>query len=117
MFGKTIVAVDESSGGRDAIALAKQLVAPDAELTLAHVVSTSTWEPLASRAAYAAGERTKPGEQDRAEELLRTACDQAGVASHWSVSLRVLWSPRVGRVGEADQNHQAFRHQRHHAGG
>ena len=97
MFGKTIVCVDEPSGGRDAIALAKQLVAPDGKLMLAHVVSTSTWEPLASRAAYAAGERRKPAEQDRAEGLLRTARDQAGLASHRSISLRVVWSPWVGR--------------------
>jgi hypothetical protein len=90
MFGKTIVGVDEPSGGRDAIALAKQLVAPDGKLMLAHVVSTSTWEPLASRAAHAAGERTKATEQDRAEELLRTARDQAGLAFHRSISLRVV---------------------------
>jgi nucleotide-binding universal stress UspA family protein len=97
MFDTTIVGVDESSGGRDAIALAKQLVAPDAKLTLAHVVSTSTWEPLASRAGDAAAVRTKTAEQDRAEELLRTARDQAGIASRRSISLRVLWSPWVGR--------------------
>ena len=98
MFGKAIVGVDESSGGRDAIALAQQLVAPDGQLTLAHVVSTSTWEPLASRAASAARERTKPAEQDRAEEMLRTARDQAGSASGRSaISTKVVWSPRVGR--------------------
>jgi nucleotide-binding universal stress UspA family protein len=97
MFGKAVVGVDESSAGRDAIALAKQLVAPDGKLTLAHVVSTSTWEPLASRAASAARERTKPGEQDRAEEMLRIARDQADIASRWSISLRVVWSPWVGR--------------------
>ena len=38
MFGRTIVGVDGSSGGRDAIALARQLVGPDGKLTLAHVV-------------------------------------------------------------------------------
>jgi len=97
MFGKTIVCVDEPSGRRDAIALAKQLVAPDGKLMLAHVVSTSTWEPLASRAPYAAGERMKPADHDRAVELLRTARDQAGLASHRSISLRVVWSPWVGR--------------------
>lgn len=96
MFGKAIVGVEESSGGRDAIALAKRLVAPDGKLMLAHVVSTSTWEPLASRAADAAGERAKPGERDRAEEILRTARDQA-IASRRSISLKVLWSPWVGR--------------------
>ena len=39
MFGRTIVGVDGSSGGRDAIALARQLVGPDGKLTLAHVVA------------------------------------------------------------------------------
>ena len=98
MFGKTVVAVDEPSGGRDAMALAKQLVAPDGKLTLAHVVSTSTWEPLASRVAYEAGDRARPGEQDRAEELLRTARDQAGIACGRSaISTKVVWSPSVGR--------------------
>ena len=95
MFGRTIVGVDGSSGGRDAIALARQLVGPDGKLTLAHVVA---WGPFVSRAAYAAGERTKPAEQDRAEELLRTARDQAGVASHRSaISTKVMWSPSVER--------------------
>ncbi|HTP21310.1 MAG TPA: universal stress protein [Solirubrobacteraceae bacterium] len=98
MFGKTIVCVDESSGGRDAIALAKQLVPPDGELTLAHVVCISAWEPMALRAAYATGERTKRGERERAEGLLRVARDQAGLASgRSSISTRVVWSPSVGR--------------------
>ena len=98
MFGKTIVGVDESSGGRDAIALAQQLVAPDGKLTLAHVVSISAWEPLASRAAYVARERMKTGEEDRAGELLRTARDQLGTASQRSAtSTRIVWSPSVGR--------------------
>lgn len=30
--------------------------------------------------------------------MLRTARDQAGIASRWSISLRVLWSPWVGRA-------------------
>lgn len=98
MFGKTVVGVDEASGGRDALALAQQLVAPDGKLTLAHVVSISVWEPLASRAAYMARDRAKPGEEDRAEGLLRNASDQAGIASRrLAISTRVLWSPSVGR--------------------
>ena len=35
MFGHTIVAVDESGGGRDAIALAQRLIVWDGKLTLA----------------------------------------------------------------------------------
>lgn len=98
MFDTTIVGVDESSGGRDAIALAQQLVAPEGKLTLAHVVSISAWEPLASRAAYVARERMETGEEDRAEELLRDARDQAGIASGRSpFSTRVVWASSVGR--------------------
>ena len=98
MFGKTIVGVDESSGGRDAIALAQRLVAPEGKLTLAHVLSLSVWEPVALRAANAAGERTRPGEKDVAEELLDTARDQAGSAPGGSaISTRVVWSSSVGR--------------------
>jgi nucleotide-binding universal stress UspA family protein len=40
VFRKVIVGVDGQSGGRDAIALAEQLVAPDGELTLAKVYSS-----------------------------------------------------------------------------
>ena len=37
MFTNVVVGVDEREGGRDAIALAKTLLAADGELTLAHV--------------------------------------------------------------------------------
>lgn len=37
MFRNVLVGVDGRSGGRDAIALAKQLAAPDAVITLAHI--------------------------------------------------------------------------------
>ena len=36
MFKRIVVGVDEHEGGRDAIALAKNLLASDGELTLAH---------------------------------------------------------------------------------
>ena len=98
MFGKAIVGVDESNEGRDAIALAKQLVARGGKLTLAHVVTTSAWEPLAYRAANAAGAGAKSGEREHAEELLRTAHAQAGNAfGRSAISTKVVWSPSVGR--------------------
>lgn len=37
MFSNVLVGIDGRQGGRDAIALAKQLAAPDARITLAHV--------------------------------------------------------------------------------
>jgi nucleotide-binding universal stress UspA family protein len=98
MFGDIIVGVDESLGGRDAITLARRLLAPDGKLTLTHVITTSAWEPLASRAASTAGKRTKPSEREHAEELLRKARDQAGIASRRSeISIKAVCSPSVGR--------------------
>ena len=38
MFEQIVVGVDGREGGRDAVALAKLLVAADGELTLVHVV-------------------------------------------------------------------------------
>jgi nucleotide-binding universal stress UspA family protein len=97
MFGKTIVGVDDSSSGRDAIALAQRLAAPDGKLTLVHVVCISAWEPFAPLVGNAF-ERTEHGERERAEELLRTARDQAGIACGRSaISTKVVWSPSVGR--------------------
>jgi nucleotide-binding universal stress UspA family protein len=42
MFDKVIVGVDGQQGGSDAIALAEQLAAPGASLTLAHVYGGHT---------------------------------------------------------------------------
>jgi hypothetical protein len=46
MFGTVLVGVDGRDGGRDAIALAQELAAPDAVITLAHV-SVRTWRSAA----------------------------------------------------------------------
>lgn len=46
MFSNVLVGVDGRQGGRDAIALARRLAAPDAKLTLAHI-----WEPFLGRGA------------------------------------------------------------------
>ena len=37
MFRRVLVGVDGGPGGRDAIALARLLAAPDGEITLAHI--------------------------------------------------------------------------------
>ena len=43
MFNNVLIGVDGRQGGRDAIALAKQLAAPGADLTLAHVYDWPLW--------------------------------------------------------------------------
>jgi|ERR1019366_10823383 hypothetical protein len=48
MFANVVVGVDGRQGGRDAIALARQLAAPDAAITLAHVYGGGS---LASKTA------------------------------------------------------------------
>ena len=92
------MAVDESGRGRDAIALAKRLVGPDGKLTLAHVLTLPAWEPWASGAAYAAGEQAKSVGRERAQELLRSVSDEAGITLRsGEVSLERVWSSSVGR--------------------
>jgi len=75
--------------GRDAEALAQRLVAPDEELTLAHVVTTSACDPVAHTAQRGGWADAASG-QDRSEELLRTSGDQAGIASRRSASQSAL---------------------------
>ena len=90
--------VDESGRGRDAIALAKRLVGPDGKLTLAYVLTLPAWEPWASGAAYAAGEQAKSVGRERAQELLRSVRDEAGITLRsGEVSLERVWSSSVGR--------------------
>jgi nucleotide-binding universal stress UspA family protein len=63
MFSNVLIGVDGRQGGRDAIALARQLAAPDARITMAHVYS-SDWL-LGSRSGTGV-----PFERDEAERLL-----------------------------------------------
>lgn len=63
MFGNVLVGVDGRQGGRDAIALARQLAAPDARITLAHVYGGSTMGGRASPLAV-------PLEAEASEQLL-----------------------------------------------
>jgi nucleotide-binding universal stress UspA family protein len=82
MFEEIVVGVGDHEGGRDAIALAKNLLAPDGELTLAHV-----------RAHDGHGYRG-PSATDEASgwasaaELLEQVGDEAGVEARlrWQVS-------------------------------
>jgi len=82
MFKRIVVGVDEQEGGRDAIALAKHLLARDSELTLAHVLAHDGHGYRGPSAAYEASGWA------RAAELLEEVRDEAGVEAHlrWHVS-------------------------------
>jgi len=86
MFKQIVVGVDEHAGGRDAIALARELLAPDGELTLAHVYAGDPH-------AYRAGEAFEGSDRERASELLERAREETGVPAN----LRWRESPSVGR--------------------
>ncbi len=87
MFKNVIVGVDEQQGGRDAVALAKELVAKGGELALAYV---HFGDPTPTRGSSPAFEAT---ERQRALELLSKAREEAGVEAE----LLCTGSPSVGR--------------------
>jgi nucleotide-binding universal stress UspA family protein len=87
MFKQIVVGVDEHEGGRDAIALAKNLLARDGELTLAYVYPGDTYVYRGASAAYEAGER------ERARELLEKVRGETEVQAH----MRWREAPSVGR--------------------
>lgn len=73
MFTNVVVGVDEREGGRDAIALAKTLLAADGELTLAHVFVQNK---VGSRVWRDPGVDAR---RERARELLERAAGESGV--------------------------------------
>jgi nucleotide-binding universal stress UspA family protein len=85
MFKNVIVGVDDHEGGRDAIALARILVADGGELTLAYVHHGDPHLWRGSSPAYDAAERER--------ELLEKAREEAGLEAQ----LRWWGSPSVGR--------------------
>jgi nucleotide-binding universal stress UspA family protein len=87
MFEQIVVGVDGRAGGRDAVALAKLLVAAGGELTLAHVVPGDAHAYRGADAAY------EGPEAERAEALLETVREETGVEAH----LRWYGSSSVGR--------------------
>ena len=87
MFKQIVVGVDGREGGRDAVMLAKLLVAADGELTLAHVLPGDAHANRGASAAYEAPEA------ERAEALLETTREETGVEAH----LRWRGSSSVGR--------------------
>jgi len=87
MFTRIMVGVDEHAGGRDAIALAEMLLAPDGELTLAHVYTGTPAIAHVATPSYDIAER------EQALKLLERAREQAQIEA----SLRCTASRSVGR--------------------
>jgi nucleotide-binding universal stress UspA family protein len=87
MFKNVIAGVDERQGGRDAIALAKGLLAEDGEFTLSYVHLGDATPVRGSSGAFEATER------QRALELLETARAESQVEAR----LLCTGSPSVGR--------------------
>lgn len=87
MFKRIVIGVDEHEGGRDAIALGTNLLAPHGQLTLAYVYAGDPHIYRSASAAYDAAER------ERARELLEKTREQAQIEAE----LRCIGSPSVGR--------------------
>jgi hypothetical protein len=60
VFDNVVIGVDGRSGGRDAIALAKRLAAPDARVTLAHVYGSEGMLGRGGGIVVAAGRLSPP---------------------------------------------------------
>ena len=73
MFNKVLIGFDDHEGGRDAIALARQLVSADGELELAYVHGGY---PIPARGSNAEFERA---ERDRAHGVLSRAAEESGI--------------------------------------
>jgi nucleotide-binding universal stress UspA family protein len=86
MFRQIVVGVDGQEGGRDALALARNLLAADGELTLAYV-------HVGNPRVYRGSSEAAASERERAFELLESACAEAGADAH----LRWRGSQSVGR--------------------
>lgn len=86
MFDNVVVGIDGRSGGRDAVALAKQLAAGDARITLAHVYGGTTMGGRASALAV-------PLELEASEQLLARAAADASVHT----DTEVVYESSVGR--------------------
>jgi nucleotide-binding universal stress UspA family protein len=97
MFGKVLVGVDGRPGGRDAIALATQLMEPGAHLTLARVYGGNLLCSSGAAPALAAGR--KESEQLLARERADASLD---------VELATYAAPSVGRgLHELAERHSA----------
>jgi nucleotide-binding universal stress UspA family protein len=86
MFEHVLVGVDGRQGGRDAIALARQLAAPDTKLTLVHVYGGQTIGGRASAMAT-------PLEKEAGELVLAEALRESGV----DAQAELVYGESVGR--------------------
>ncbi|MGZ4173469.1 MAG: universal stress protein [Solirubrobacteraceae bacterium] len=111
MFGNVLVGIDGRSGGRDAIALARQLADPGASMTLVHVYGDA-WTLGRGGALLLAIERTDSEQMlDRERrtasveaDLLSSPAAAVGralheLAEHHGADLLVIGSCRRGRMG------------------
>ncbi|MGO9753333.1 MAG: universal stress protein [Solirubrobacteraceae bacterium] len=87
MFNKIIVGVDEHDGGRDAIALARNLAEAHSKLTLAHIHAGFPAIGRGTNRDFEAIER------DRAQALLESARAETGI----DADLVMRGAPSVGR--------------------
>jgi nucleotide-binding universal stress UspA family protein len=126
MFKQIVVGVDEHASGRDAIALAKRLVAPDGQLTLGFIYCGDEYVYRGTNTPV------EPTYRERTLDRLRAAAAEAGVAAGVSfvgstsagrglhelaerqgADLIVLGSCRrslIGRVLMGDDTHAALNH-------
>jgi len=111
VFDNVVIGVDGRSGGRDAIALAKQLAAPDARVTLAHVYGSEGMLGRGGGIVAAAGrtyseqmlehERETASLEAELTVVLGRAVGRAlhELAEHHHVDLLVLGSCHRGAIG------------------
>jgi nucleotide-binding universal stress UspA family protein len=88
MFDEVIIGVDEHQGGRDAIALARQLVSAEGKLTMAYVHSSHA---VSGVGGFSPG--FQAAERERAHELLTSVRSESGV----DAELYTVGSASVGR--------------------
>jgi len=87
MFKQIVAGIDERYDGADAVALARRLLTPDGELTLAHIAVGS------AHGYRGADSRTVADDRERARELLEQAAKRAALQPR----LRWRSSESVGR--------------------
>ncbi len=86
MFENVIIGVDGYQGGRDATALARQLAAPEAKLTLAHIYGGHTIGGRASALAM-------PLEREAGEQALARTLRESGL----DAETELVFAESVGR--------------------
>ena len=101
MFEEIVVGVDESEGGLDATALAKNLAAPGARLHLAHVLVGGPYLGVSHAKQYASDPSShsiEEFERKRGGKILETARDRADLQrTGLELELHCLVAPSVGR--------------------